>query len=249
MRLFGGDRMKYENGKDIFPEKLLKQIQKYASGKLVYIPSTEKKKDWGETTGYRKYLLKRNYDMRLKFRNGVTIEQLVDEYCLSYETVKKIVYSKKEVFTMEYKNTLSSAVGYARNGKLEEWIHTYLLSDGHNREFSEGLKLFDRYFLGPVKMPLSLFERCCGPEEGIKYRIPKENFEIKVAQLQEVIKAETDLPPLIVNYYKGKFELNDGNHRLEAYSRLEIGEYYVIVWITDKEDYTDFMAKYSGYME
>lgn len=40
--------MKYENGKDIFPEQLLRQIQKYAAGKLVYIPSTEKKKDWGE---------------------------------------------------------------------------------------------------------------------------------------------------------------------------------------------------------
>lgn len=123
--------MKYENGKDIFPERLLKQIQKYAAGKLVYIPSAEKK-DWGENTGYRNYLLKRNHDMRLKFRNGVTIGQLADEYSLSYETIRKIVYSKKEVFVMEYKSTLSSAVGYARNGKLEEWIHTYLQSDGHN---------------------------------------------------------------------------------------------------------------------
>lgn len=35
--------MKYENGKDVFPERLLKQIQKYAAGKLVYIPSPEKK--------------------------------------------------------------------------------------------------------------------------------------------------------------------------------------------------------------
>ena len=36
--------MNYENGKDIFPEALLKQIQKYVSGKLVYIPATETKK-------------------------------------------------------------------------------------------------------------------------------------------------------------------------------------------------------------
>lgn len=93
--------MKYENGKDIFPEKLLKQIQKYAAGKLVYIPATETKKDWGESTGYQKYLLKRNSDIRLRFRNGVKIEQLSDEYCLSQETIKKIVYSKKEVYTMQ----------------------------------------------------------------------------------------------------------------------------------------------------
>ena len=241
--------MKYENGKDIFPERLLKQIQKYAAGKLVYIPSMDQKKDWGETTGYRKYLLKRNHDIRLKFRNGVTIEQLADEYHLSYETIRKIVYSKKEVFVMEYKSTLSSAVGYARNGKLEEWIHTYLLSDGHNKEFSDGLKLFDRYFLGPVKMPLSLFKRCCGPEEDMKWVIPKGNFEEKVNQLMQVITENEDMPPLIVSYVDGHFELNDGNHRFEAYQRLGIEEYYVIVWITEKEDYAEFMEKYSGYLE
>lgn len=241
--------MKYENGKDIFPEKLLKQIQKYAAGKLVYIPATETKKDWGEATGYQKYLLKRNSDIRLRFRNGVKIEQLSDEYCLSQETIKKIVYSKKEVYTMEYSNTLTSAIGYARNGKLEEWIHTYLKSDGHNPEFSDGLKLFDRYFLGPVKMPLALFERCCGPEEGMKWQIPEENFNWKVSQLMEVIEKGTDLPPLIVHYGDGGFELNDGNHRHEAYKRLGIEEYFVIVWITEKEEYAEFMEKYSGYME
>jgi len=240
--------MKYENGKDIFPERLLKQIQKYAAGKLVYIPSAEKK-DWGESTGYRKYLLKRNHDIRLKFRNGVTIDQLADEYALSYETIRKIVYSKKEVYVMEYKSTLSSAVGYARNGKLEEWIHTYLQSDGHNQEFSDGLKLFDRYYLGPVKMPLSLFKRCCGPESDMKWVIPKENFENKVKELMNVISTNDDMPPLIVSYVNGGFELNDGNHRFEAYSRLGISEYYVIFWITEKEDYKEFMERYSKYME
>lgn len=240
--------VKYENAKEIFPEKLLRQIQKYAAGKLVYIPSPEKK-DWGESTGYRKYLLKRNHDMRLRFRNGVTIEQLMDEYALSYETIRKIVYSKKEIYVMEYKNTLSSATGYARNGKLEEWVHAYLQSDGHNQAFSDGLKLFDRYFLGPVKMPLSLFKRCCGPEEDMKWVVNKEWFERKVENLMNVIRENSDMPPLIVHYVDGDFELNDGNHRFEAYSRLGIKEYYVIVWITEKEEYADFLKKYSGYME
>ncbi len=241
--------MQYENGKDIFPDKLLKQIQKYASGKLVYIPAPEeRKKDWGERTGYRTYLQKRNMDMQLKFRNGVTIDQLAAEYNLSHETIKKIVYSKKEVYIMDYKCSLSSAINYARNGKLEEWIHAYLLSNGHNKEFSDGLKLFDRYFLGPVKLPLELFSRTCGPEDTMKWQIPAEPFEKKVQELMEVIKRETDLPPLIVHYVDGSFELNDGNHRYEAYQRLGITEYYVIVWITEKEEYSEFMEKYSKYM-
>jgi hypothetical protein len=31
--------MKYENANDILPEELLKEIQKYAGGKLLYIPA------------------------------------------------------------------------------------------------------------------------------------------------------------------------------------------------------------------
>jgi hypothetical protein len=241
--------MKYENGEDIFPEQLLKQIQKYVSGKLVYIPSGDKKRAWGETSGYKQYLLERNRDIRDKFNDGISIEQLSDKYYLSCDSVKKIVYSKKDVFIMEYRCTLSSAQCYAKNGKLEEWVHTYLLSDGHNKEFSDGLKLFDRYFLGPIKMPLSLFSRCCGPEADMKYRVNADWFEKHVTKLENVIKREKDMPPLIVHFVDGQFELNDGNHRFEAYSRLGVKEYYIIVWITEKQEYDLFISQYSQYLE
>lgn len=241
--------MKYENGVDIFPEQLLRQIQKYISGKLVYIPSSDKKRTWGETSGYKQYLLERNRDIRNKFNTGASIEQLSNEFYLSCESIKKIVYSKKEVFILEYRCTLSSANDYAQYGKLEEWVHTYLLSDGHNKEFSDGLKLFDRYFLGPIKMPLALFSRCCGPEVNMKYRVNAEWFEDHVTKLENVIKIEKDMPPLIVHFVDGQFELNDGNHRFEAYSRLGIKESYVIVWITERHEYDLFLSKYSGYLD
>lgn len=245
--------MKYENGRDIFPERLLRQIQKYVSGKLVYIPSKEKKREWGESSGYKQYLAERNRDIRERFHAGAGMEQLADEYYLSCESIKKIVYSKKEAFTMEYQCALSSAQHYARHNRLEEWVHLYLLSDGHNKEFSDGLKLYDRYFLGPVKMPLSLFSRCCGPEEQMRWRINGEWFEKHVRELEETIKTEKDMPPLIVHFLvdddapEGTFELNDGNHRLEAYSRLGVEEYYVIVWITEKEEYDLFLDRYGRY--
>lgn len=59
--------MNYENGKDIFPEALLKQIQKYVSGKAVYIPATDTKKGWGESSGYKQYLIERNQSIKQKF--------------------------------------------------------------------------------------------------------------------------------------------------------------------------------------
>lgn len=240
--------MKYANGKDIFPETLLKQIQKYVSGTAVYIPAAAEKKSWGETSGYKRYILERNREIKSKFKAGINIELLADEYFLSPETIKKIVYSKKEVVILDYNCSLSSAKEYANHNKLEEWIHTYLLSDGHNKEFSDGLKLFDRFFLGPIKMPLNLFSRCCGPEDNMKYQINAEWFEKHVSELEEIIKTTKDMPPLIVHYVDNEFELNDGNHRFEAYSRLGIKEYFVIIWMTEQYEYDDFITKFAQYL-
>lgn len=232
---------------------MLKQIQKYVSGKAVYIPATDTKKSWGESSGYKQYLIERNQNIKQKFNAGAGIEQLADEFYLSCESIKKIVYSKKEELILNYKCSLSCAQEFAKQGKLEEWVHTYLFSDGRNKDFSDGLKLFDRYFLGPIKMPLSLFTRCCGPEENMKWRINEDWFEKHVSDLMEVIKREKDMPPLIVHFLakngKAYFELNDGNHRLEAYKRLGIEEYHVIVWITDKDEYDLFVEKYSQYLK
>lgn len=93
--------MKYENGKNIFPEKLLRKIQKYAAGRIVYIPSPDGRRPWGETTGYRKILKERNARIMESFTEGASIDELSDKYYLTPETIKKIVYSKKERRVME----------------------------------------------------------------------------------------------------------------------------------------------------
>ena len=93
-------------------------------------------------------------------------------------------------------------------------------------------------------MPLRLLTRCCGPEDTMTYKMDAEWFEKHVLELQKAITQTEDMPPLIVHYVNGGFELNDCNHRLEAYKRLGIEEYYVIVWITEESEYEDFKEKY-----
>lgn len=39
--------MNYENAGELLPEKLLKEVKKYAAGKLLYIPQDDEKKAWG----------------------------------------------------------------------------------------------------------------------------------------------------------------------------------------------------------
>lgn len=236
--------MNYENAADILPEDLLKRVQKFATGKLIYVPETTEKRPWGETSGYKRYLAERNQEIKEKFISGSTIENLADEYNLSVESIKKIVYTKSENKELTHKCSLSSAKEFAEAGKLEDWVHLFLLSDGHNKAFLDGLKLFERYYLGPLTMPLSLFSRCCGPEENIKYQVSEEWFEKRVQALKEKFKSNDDMPPLIVHFVDHGFELCDGNHRFEALTQLGVKEYPVIVWITEKYEYDEFVKKY-----
>ena len=87
--------MKYKRANEIFPEKLIKEVQKYIKGEMVYIPSPDgQRKGWGENTGNKVYLQSRNFEIKLQFREGLSINQLTTVFCLSYDSIKKIVYSK-----------------------------------------------------------------------------------------------------------------------------------------------------------
>lgn len=87
--------MKYINAKKILPQKLIEELQNYIQGGYVYIPvSAEKRKNWGENTGYRRELSKRNKKIRQEYKSGSSLEVLADRYFLSVSAVRKIIYKK-----------------------------------------------------------------------------------------------------------------------------------------------------------
>lgn len=86
--------MKYRNASEILPDKLLKEIQKYTSGEAIYIPAAKKRKKWGESSGAKVFFEQRNNEIRFKFSQGATIYDLSDEYYLSVETIKRVLYTK-----------------------------------------------------------------------------------------------------------------------------------------------------------
>lgn len=89
--------MDYKNGIELFPQELLIEIQKYISGGLVYIPQAEnKRKEWGELSGVKAEIRKRNSEIKQKFFMGITISELALEYCLAVDTIKRIVYTKNK---------------------------------------------------------------------------------------------------------------------------------------------------------
>ncbi len=85
--------MSYINGKNILPEKVLAEIQKYFGGGLIYIPLPESEKcKWGTRTKIKEELHERNEEIRQKKNTGTSIHELMEEYHLSFDTIKKIIY-------------------------------------------------------------------------------------------------------------------------------------------------------------
>lgn len=89
-------RMKYINATEILPENLLKEIQKYITGEILYIPQPKNLRNtWGSKTGTKQEIINRNKQIKFEKENGRTIDELMIKYNLSYDTVKKIVYIKQ----------------------------------------------------------------------------------------------------------------------------------------------------------
>jgi len=89
--------MKYQNANAILPEHLLLQIQEYVQGKYLYIPAPEEsRKGWGENSGARESLCKRNEEIYYKYKQGLNINELSEKYFLSIHSIKKIIYGKNK---------------------------------------------------------------------------------------------------------------------------------------------------------
>ena len=86
--------MKYRNASEILPDKLLREIQEYTSGETIYIPQVTERQKWGEGSGARRYYEERNQKICKKHESGASMEELVDTFNLSVETIRKILYRK-----------------------------------------------------------------------------------------------------------------------------------------------------------
>ena len=202
--------MKYENAKDILPAKLLAEVQKYAEGKVIYIPKNEKAKGWGEVSGYRDKLNKRNAMICSRYSAGKSILEIAEEFYLSPETIKKLVYGKKVELPM-FSPTITSAEQYASVGMGEEWVRTYLNSLGETVPDSSV------YFMSElVRIPLRLIRQ----ENGEKKRDGIKNF-------LEV--------PLVVIYDNQKFSVPFQAEYLDYLKYQKKNSHYAFIFAKNEE--------------
>lgn len=85
--------MRYKNGKEVLPPKLLEQLQKYVQGELVYIPRPESQRaGWGAINGTRMAIQMRNMEICRLHVDGKTIQELTELYHLSEDSIRKVIY-------------------------------------------------------------------------------------------------------------------------------------------------------------
>ena len=85
--------MSYVNAKDVLPEKLVKEIQKYIDGQLIYIPrKSENSLLWGEKNGTKEKLAERNQMIVNRYYSGQTIAELSEVYFLSEKRIRGIIH-------------------------------------------------------------------------------------------------------------------------------------------------------------
>jgi DNA-binding NarL/FixJ family response regulator len=86
--------LSYRNAKEILPDDLLSEIQKYVKGEIIYIPKQEDEKiKWGTKNGSRKKYDVRNGEIKALKIRGFSVEEIAVRYYLSAESVKKILSS------------------------------------------------------------------------------------------------------------------------------------------------------------
>ena len=84
--------MKYVNAAEILPERLLRELQTYIDGDVLYVPRQTSKKEWGTVSGPRSFYGERNREIRRLYREGHSMEALSEQYGLAHSTIRKIIY-------------------------------------------------------------------------------------------------------------------------------------------------------------
>ncbi len=88
--------MPYRNAEELLPPELLRQVQTYIQGSLVYVPRPgEERLRWGAASGARRSFDARNAAIREAKAGGRSIEELAEDYGLSPGGIRKILYGPR----------------------------------------------------------------------------------------------------------------------------------------------------------
>ncbi|WP_373600703.1 CD3324 family protein [Paraclostridium bifermentans] len=84
--------MKYKKAQNVLPKDILEIVQEYIDGEYLYIPrKSDNKKSWGESSGTKLEMKKRNIEILNKYKEGISIKELSKRYYLSESSIRRII--------------------------------------------------------------------------------------------------------------------------------------------------------------
>lgn len=100
--------MSYVNAENVLPADLVKEIQKYVDGQLIYIPRKQGAVlSWGEKSGWKDQLAERNRKIVTHYDSGKSIPEISELYYLSEKRIQSIIReyesSKQKKIVLEEK--------------------------------------------------------------------------------------------------------------------------------------------------
>ena len=203
--------MKYENANNVLPPDLIRQVQKYAAGKLLYIPQKEEPVAWGSLSGARQKLQKRNQRIYDEYKSGKGMGELSEEYFLSVDSIRKIIYGANKN-RMNFLPTLQNAIEYNQAGLAEEWLRTYYFKTYGEKSYPE-----EWICDGLIHIPLRLIN---GTDDIC-------------------IQEEKDIP-LIICFQRGRFIYRGTGKYLQDLKEQQITAYPAYVFVTEQKDYDSY---------
>jgi len=143
-----------------------------------------------------------------------------------------------------FERTINGAREAADAGQIDEWVHAFLSAGlGANPPMAVGLRKQQRWWIGPVAVPIASLTRICGPEAGMEYRTTREAWEARVAAIMAVELEQ--LPPVILEYRgPALLGLCDGSHRHEAIRRRGRENIWALVWCNTESDFVSAQRIY-----
>lgn len=90
--------MKYEKAQNILPQDVIELIQQYMDGGYLYIPRKRaSRKAWGENSGIKNSLKKRNREIFSRYNRGVSIKELTEQFYLTEYSIRRIIREEKQL--------------------------------------------------------------------------------------------------------------------------------------------------------
>ena len=90
--------MKYEKAQSVLPQDVIELIQQYIDGGYLYIPKKQDdKKSWGENSGIKSSLKKRNREIFDRYNQGVSVKELTQQFYLTEYSIRRIIRQVKQI--------------------------------------------------------------------------------------------------------------------------------------------------------